>query len=88
MDILNLKLSEIVDSSNIRIIGNIPYNISSPLLDWCEKNFERINDMHFMLQKEFAFRCVGNEDSSSYGRLSVICNYLYEVTINGFWENS
>ena len=81
LDILNLKLSEIVDSSNIRIIGNIPYNISSPLLDWCEKNFERINDMHFMLQKEFALRCAGNEDSSSYGRLSVICNYLYEVTI-------
>ena len=81
MDILNLKLSEIVDSSNIRIIGNIPYNISSPLLDWCEKNFERINDMHFMLQKEFALRCAGNEDSSSYGRLSVICNYLYKVTI-------
>lgn len=81
LDILNLKLSEIVDSSNIRIIGNIPYNISSPLLDWCEKNFERIKDMHFMLQKEFALRCAGNEDSSSYGRLSVICNYLYEVTI-------
>ena len=36
LDILNLKLSKIVDSSNIRIIGNIPYNISSPLLDWCE----------------------------------------------------
>ena len=81
IDILKLKLSEIVDSSNIRIIGNIPYNISSPLLNWCEKNFERINDMHFMLQKEFALRCAGNEDSSSYGRLSVICNYLYEVTI-------
>ncbi len=37
--------------------------------------------MHFMLQKEFALRCAGNEDSSSYGKLSVICNYLYEVTI-------
>ncbi len=37
--------------------------------------------MHFMLQKEFALRCAGNEDSSSYGKLSVICNYLYEVTV-------
>ena len=37
--------------------------------------------MHFMLQKEFALRCAGNEKTSSYGRLSVICNYLYEVTI-------
>ena len=34
-----------------------------------------------MLQKEFALRCIGNERSSSYGKLSVICNYLYEVTI-------
>ena len=37
--------------------------------------------MHFMLQKEFALRCSGNEDSLSYGKLSVICNYLYEITI-------
>ena len=34
-----------------------------------------------MLQKEFALRCAGSEVTSSYGRLSVICNYLYEVTI-------
>ena len=37
--------------------------------------------MHFMLQKEFALRCAGNEKTSSYGRLSVICKYLYEVTV-------
>jgi 16S rRNA (adenine1518-N6/adenine1519-N6)-dimethyltransferase len=37
--------------------------------------------MHFMLQKEFALRCSGNENTSSYGRLSIICNYLYEITI-------
>ena len=81
IDILKLKLSEIVDSSNIRIIGNIPYNISSPLLNWCEKNYEKISDIHFMLQKEFALRCSGNENTSSYGRLSVICKYLYEVEV-------
>ena len=40
--------------------------------------------MHFMLQKEFALRCAGNEDSSSYGRLSVICNYLYKGTVPDF----
>ena len=45
------------------------------------KYYEKILDMHFMLQKEFALRCSGNEKTSSYGRLSVICNYLYEVTI-------
>ena len=80
-DILKLNPSEIYASKKFRVIGNIPYNISSPILDWCEKHYEKILDMHFMLQKEFALRCAGNEKTSSYGRLSVICNYLYEVTI-------
>ena len=80
-DILKLIPSEIYDSNEFRVIGNIPYNISSPILDWCEKNYEKILDMHFMLQKEFALRCAGNEKTSSYGRLSVICKYLYEVTV-------
>ena len=80
-DILKLSPLEIYASNEFRVIGNIPYNISSPILDWCEKHYEKILDMHFMLQKEFALRCAGNEKTSSYGRLSVICNYLYEVTI-------
>ena len=37
--------------------------------------------MHFMLQKEFAERCVGDEHSKSYGKLSVICDYLFEVQV-------
>ena len=80
-DILKLSPSEIYASNEFRVVGNIPYNISSPILDWCEKHYKKILDMHFMLQKEFALRCAGNEKTSSYGRLSVICNYLYEVTI-------
>jgi 16S rRNA (adenine1518-N6/adenine1519-N6)-dimethyltransferase len=80
-DILKLNPSEIYASNEFRVVGNIPYNISSPILDWCEKHYEKIYDMHFMLQKEFALRCAGNERTSSYGKLSVICNYLYEVTI-------
>ena len=80
-DILKLNPSEIYASKKFRVIGNIPYNISSPILDWCEKHYEKILDMHFMLQKEFALRCAGNEKTSSYGRLSVICKYLYEVTV-------
>ena len=80
-DILKLNPSDIYASKEFRVIGNIPYNISSPILDWCEKHYEKILDMHFMLQKEFALRCAGNEKTSSYGRLSVICKYLYEVTV-------
>tara|TARA_B100000575_G_scaffold271396_1_gene252648 strand:+ start:3121 stop:3891 length:771 start_codon:yes stop_codon:yes gene_type:complete len=80
-DIIKLNPSKIYSSNKFRVVGNIPYNISSPILDWCEKHYEKIHDMHFMLQKEFALRCSGNEKTSSYGRLSVICNYLYKVTI-------
>ena len=80
-DILKLHPSKIYSSNKFRVVGNIPYNISSPILEWCEKHYEKIYDIHFMLQKEFALRCAGSERTSSYGRLSVICNYLYEVTI-------
>ena len=80
-DILKLDPSEIYSSNSFRVVGNIPYNISSPILEWCEKHYEKIYDIHFMLQKEFALRCAGSEKTSSYGRLSVICNYLYEITI-------
>ena len=80
-DILKFNPSEIYASNEFRVVGNIPYNISSPILDWCEQHYEKIYDMHFMLQKEFALRCAGNERTSSYGKLSVICNYLYEITI-------
>jgi len=80
-DILKVDPLKIYPSNKFRVIGNIPYNISSPILDWCEKHYEKIQDIHFMLQKEFALRCAGSERTSSYGRLSVICSYLYEVRI-------
>ena len=80
-DILKFNISESLEKTKIRLLGNIPYNISSPILKWCEKNYETVTDIHFMLQKEFALRCTGSESSTSYGKLSVICNYLYEMEI-------
>lgn len=80
--ILNFKLSSITKKrKSIRLAGNLPYNLSSPILEWCIQNSEFIIDMHFMLQKEFAERCVGDEHSKSYGKLSVICDYLFEVQV-------
>tara|TARA_B100000035_G_scaffold295481_1_gene286604 strand:- start:2917 stop:3678 length:762 start_codon:yes stop_codon:yes gene_type:complete len=80
-DILKFDPDFIFSKCDFRLVGNIPYNISSPLLYWCENYNDKILDMHFMLQKEFALRCAGNEKTSSYGRLSVICKYLYEIEI-------
>ena len=80
-DILKLNPSEIYDSNEYK--SNWKYSLQhiKSNLRLVRKNYEKILDMHFMLQKEFALRCAGNEKTSSYGRLSVICNYLYEVTI-------
>ena len=81
-DILSFDINTISEGEkSIRIAGNLPYNLSSPILEWSIKNINTIIDMHFMLQKEFAERCAGNENSKSYGKLSVICDYLFEVSI-------
>ena len=81
-DILSFNINTISEGEkSIRIAGNLPYNLSSPILEWSIKNINTIIDMHFMLQKEFAERCAGNENSKSYGKLSVICDYLFEVSI-------
>ena len=81
-DILSFDIHSICkDEDSIRLAGNLPYNLSSPILEWSIENINTIIDMHFMLQKEFAERCAGDENSKSYGKLSVICDYLFEVCI-------
>ncbi len=81
-NILDIELQDFVKSNKkIRLIGNLPYNLSSPILDWCFKNIHLIEDMHFMFQKEFAERCAGSGGSKSFGKLSVICHYFCDVNI-------
>lgn len=57
---------------SLRVVGNLPYNISTPLLFHLLDNASIIQDMHFMLQKEVVDRIVAKPDTSSYGRLSVM----------------
>lgn len=59
----------------IRVVGNLPYNISSPILFKLLENTEQIIDMHFMLQKEVVERMVATPSSAAYGRLSVMLQY-------------
>lgn len=63
----------------LRIIGNLPYNISTPLLLHVLKYSTQIDDMCFMLQKEVVERLVAKPGSKAYGRLSVIVQYQCEV---------
>ena len=59
----------------IRVIGNLPYNISTPLLFHLFEHSHCIEDMHFMLQKEVVDRIVAKPGDSAYGRLGVMLQY-------------
>ncbi len=61
----------------LRIVGNLPYNISSPLLFHFAGYAARITDMHFMLQDEVVERMVAEPSTAAYGRLSVMLQYRF-----------
>ena len=63
----------------LRIVGNLPYNISSPLLFHFAAYAERIRDMHFMLQNEVVERMVAGPSTPEYGRLSVMLQYRFQM---------
>ena len=65
--------------SKLRIVGNLPYNISTPLLFHLSRFSEHILDMHFMLQKEVVDRMVGSPATADYGRLSVMLQYRFDM---------
>ncbi|CDZ76252.1 Ribosomal RNA small subunit methyltransferase A [Legionella massiliensis] len=65
--------------SGLRVVGNLPYNISTPLLLHLLDYVASINDMHFMLQKEVVERLAAQPGTKDYGRLTVIVQYHCEV---------
>lgn len=71
-------LEWIVPSANTRIIGNLPYNISTPLLISFLYQANKINDMVFMLQKEVVKRICAPAGVKAYGRLSVMLQYAFD----------
>lgn len=72
-DALKIDYAALVapDAPPLRLVGNLPYNISSPLLFALLASDAPITDMHFMLQKEVVDRMVAAPGSADYGRLSV-----------------
>ncbi len=65
--------------ADLRVVGNLPYNISSPLLFHFATYAERIRDITVMLQKEVVSRMVARAGTPDYGRLSVMLQYRFEV---------
>jgi 16S rRNA (adenine1518-N6/adenine1519-N6)-dimethyltransferase len=66
-------------SENLRVVGNLPYNISTPILFHLLENVSHIIDMHFMLQKEVVERMVASPSNPAYGRLSVMLQYHLQM---------
>ncbi|HEY3598772.1 MAG TPA: 16S rRNA (adenine(1518)-N(6)/adenine(1519)-N(6))-dimethyltransferase RsmA [Paraburkholderia sp.] len=67
------------DKPSLRIVGNLPYNISSPLLFHLTAFAPRVIDQHFMLQNEVVERMVAEPGSKAFGRLSVMLQYRYVI---------
>lgn len=63
----------------LRVFGNLPYNISTPLMFHLFEYANIIDDMHFMLQKEVVTRLVAAPNSKDYGRLSVMAQYYCQI---------
>ena len=68
-----------VKASKIRVVGNLPYNISTPILFHLLEHVAVIEDQHFMLQKEVIDRMVAQPATSDYSRLSVMLQWRYDM---------
>ena len=84
-DVLRFDLKAFVQNHNphtlVRIVGNLPYNISTPLVFHLLEHAAFIFDMHFMFQKEVAARLVAQPGDTNYGRLSVMTQYFCDNTL-------
>lgn len=76
-DALKFDFSSV--GKDLRITGNLPYNISTPILFHLLDNLASIKDMHFMLQKEVVERMVAAPSTPAYGRLSVMLQYYLHM---------
>ena len=76
-DVLQFDFAVLGD--DLRVIGNLPYNISTPLLFHIAHGAARIRDIHVMLQKEVVERMVAAPGDSNYGRLSVMLQYRFAM---------
>jgi 16S rRNA (adenine1518-N6/adenine1519-N6)-dimethyltransferase len=88
-DVLKVDLAELAGrvgaalekpaGSKLRVVGNLPYNISTPILFHLLGAVEHIEDQHFMLQKEVVERMAAGPGTKDYGRLSVMLQWRYHI---------
>ena len=81
-DVLRVDFTQLAAELNVpklRVVGNLPYNISSPILFHLLEHVAVVQDQHFMLQKEVIDRMVAQPSTSDYGRLSVMLQWRYAM---------
>ena len=81
-DVLKVDFAPILvgkPASKLRVVGNLPYNISTPILFHLLEQVDLIEDQHFMLQKEVIDRMVARPATSDYSRLSVMLQWRYAM---------
>lgn len=90
-DVLRFELAELSRGGRLRLVGNLPYNVSSPILFHVLAAIDCVQDAHFMLQREVADRLVAKPAERDYGRLSVMVQYwcesqsLFRIGSGSFW---
>lgn len=80
-DVMRFDFQQLAQQSDkpLRIFGNLPYNISTPLMFHLFQYHDVIQDMHFMLQKEVVNRLCAGPNSKAYGRLTIMAQYFCQV---------
>lgn len=79
-DVLQVDLAQLcVEGKKLRVVGNLPYNISTPIIFHLLAHVDLIEDMHFMLQKEVIERMAAHAGESAFGRLSIMVQRYCEV---------
>jgi 16S rRNA (adenine1518-N6/adenine1519-N6)-dimethyltransferase len=81
-DVLKVDFTQLARSmggQKLRVVGNLPYNISTPILFHLLDHVEVVEDQHFMLQKEVVDRMVAVPATAAYGRLSVMLQWRYAM---------
>ncbi len=80
-DVLKTDLAALLASGTWRVVGNLPYNVSTPLLLRLLNHMPLITDMHFMLQKEVGERLAASPGTKAWGRLSILVQYFCAVDL-------
>ncbi len=78
-DVLTVDFSLLAQGQGLRVVGNLPYNISTPLLFHLAQYADQVIDQHFMLQREVIDRMVAAPGSSDFSRLSVMLQSRYSM---------